>query len=336
VSLRSSRFGVQAALIGVAAIWGGTFVLVAEAVERYPLFGFLFWRFLVAVVAFAVLFPKAFRRIDGPNLRVGLLAGTFLTAGYIFQTWGLAGVGRTTPARAAFITGLYVIFTPMLQAVLMRIMPRRATVLGAVSALAGLWLLSGVGTGGEWVVGDTLVVIAAFAYAGHMIVLGSTSEHHDTAAMTFVQLAVVCVACGAISLAVERPAPPTDPFVIWAILLCGVLASAVAFAVQTWAQRRISPARTALILVTEPAFGGVFGWAVAGVAPPGEIAGAALMLGGMVLAEAVTLFAPGGEKVEYELAVEGMPAPIREGRSAGQGVDESDVPEAPGSSVDQA
>jgi len=309
---RWARFAVPAALVGVAGIWGFTFVVVAEAIARYPMFGFLGWRFGVATLSFVVLFPRVLRRLDAANIRMGLVAGSLLTAGYIFQTWGLAPDIGTTPARAAFITGLYVIIVPLFQAMWLRKMPRRATALGAVMALAGLWLLSDAGPGGGWSTGDTLVAICALAYSLHMIVLGSTDERHDTAALTFVQLSTAAVVCGAISLATEGASIPTEPSVWFAILTCGVLASAVAFVVQTWAQRRIPPSRVALILVTEPAFGGLFGWWTAGVWPLREVVGAAMMLGGMITSEAVAAAAPGEPEVSYEPAMEGMPAPVVE------------------------
>jgi drug/metabolite transporter (DMT)-like permease len=298
--------------VGVAVIWGGTFVLVADTIARYPMYGFLGWRFAVAAVAFVVFFPRVLRRLDAPNLTKGLLAGTFLTAGYIFQTWGLAPDIGTTPARAAFITGLYVIIVPLLQALWLRRMPRKATVAGAVLALAGLALLSGAGQVGRWSTGDTLVAICAAAYSLHMIVLGSTDERHDTAALTFVQLLTAAAVCSAISLLTEKPQLPPDGFVWGAIIFCGVLASAAAFVVQTWAQRRIPPARVALILVTEPAFGGLFGWTVAGAWPIREVIGASLMLGGMITSEVVAASVPSEERVEFEAAMQGMPVPLVE------------------------
>ena len=306
------RYGVQAALIGVAVIWGGTFVMVSDAIALYPMYGFLAWRFGVATLAFVLLFPKVAGRFDRTNLHTGLIAGAFLTAGYIFQTWGLDGATRTTPARAAFITGLYVVITPLLQAVILRRRPRKATLLGAGIALAGMWLLSGItGSGmGGWVLGDTLVVVCAIAYSVHMIVLGSTGEKHDVMVLTLIQLATVTVVCAVISAVTEQPGIPTDPRVIFAILICGVLASTVAFIIQTWAQSKLPPARVALILVTEPAFGGVIGWTVAGVWPIREVLGAALMLGGMIVSEVVAALAPSSDHVTFEPAVEGMPAAV--------------------------
>ena len=305
------RYGVQAALVAVAAVWGATFVIVSDAIARYPMYAFLSWRFAVATVAFVIFFPRTLARLDVANLRHGLLAGTFLSAGYIFQTWGLDGATRTTPARAAFITGLYVVLTPLLQAVVLKRRPKVSTAIGAVVALAGLGLLSGV-SDGAWVVGDTLVVVCAVAYSVHMIVLGSTGEQHDVGALTLVQLLTVTVVCTVISLATEHAGLPIDSSVLIAIAVCGVVASALAFVVQTWAQSKLPPARVALILVTEPAFGGIIGWAAAGLWPLREVAGAALMLGGMVVSEAVAARSAPAERVAFEPAVEGMPAPVVE------------------------
>jgi len=314
----ANRYGVQAALVGVAAIWGFTFVMVADAIALYPMYAFLSWRFGVATLAFVLFFPRVVARIDRLNLRTGLLAGAFLTAGYIFQTWGLDGATRTTPARAAFITGLYVVITPLLQALWLRRRPRKSTILGASIALAGLWLLSGItmnGMGG-WVTGDTLIVVCALAYSVHMIILGSTGAGHDVMVLTLIQLATVTVACAGISAVKENASLPTDPSVIFAILVCGVLASTVAFIIQTWAGSKLPPARVALILVTEPAFGGVFGWAMAGVWPIREVLGAAAMLGGMIVSEVMAALAPSSEHVVFEPAMEGMPAALMESDGA--------------------
>lgn len=314
MGLANSRWGAAGALVAVAAVWGATFVIVADAIAAYPMYAFLAWRFALATVAFVALFPRSLKRLNAANVRMGLLAGVFLTAGYIFQTWGLDGETATTPARAAFITGMYVVIVPLAQAVVLRKMPRKATLVGAGMALLGLWLLSGVdasGLGG-WVLGDSLVVVCAVAYSVHMLVLGSTDERHDTGALTLVQLVTVTVVTAAISLGTESAGLPTRPDVLFAIAVCGILASALAFAIQTWAQRRMPPARVALILVTEPAFGGLIGWSVAGVWPLMEVVGASLMLSGMITSEAVAAASPAAEGLAFEAGVEGMPAPVVE------------------------
>lgn len=293
------------ALIGIAAVWGSTFVIVKDAVEIYPLYAFLALRFAIAVAAFVLLFPRSFARLSWSTVRVGVLAGGLLTAGYIFQTWGLQG---TTASKAAFITGMFVVFTPLMQAVILRHPPARTTVAGVVLAVAGLWALSGASADG-WTAGDTRVLMCAVAYAGHMIVLGSLGRQHDVAALTLSQLVVVAVTCGAISLATEAPSLPTDASVWFALILTGVLASAVAFAVQTYAQRHISPSKTALVLVTEPAFGGVFGWLAGDYFGIGGLAGSALILGGMALAELPGLVG-GGKRIVHEASLEGMPVAL--------------------------
>lgn len=312
------RWGPAASLIAISAIWGGTFVLVSDAIESYPMYAFLGWRFALATVAFVAFFPRSLKRLDRANLSAGLVAGVFLTLGYIFQTWGLDGATRTSPARAAFITGLYVVFVPVAQALFLRRRPKGGTVVGVAMAVCGLWLLSGVGFDLTWSLGDGLVVVAAAAYAVHMLILAWTDERHDTVALTLVQLATVAVITGAISLGTEHASLPNNGLVIFAIVVCGVLASALAFAAQTWAQRRMPPARAALILVLEPAFGGLFGWSVAGLWPLKEVAGACLMIGGMITSEIVSARAGAGEHVEFEAAVEGIPALMLDDRDATQ------------------
>lgn len=302
------------ALVGVAVVWGGTFVMVKGAVENYPLYSFLGWRFAIATVAFVLLFPGSFKRLTWGGVRVGLLAGVFLTAGYIFQTWGLQA---TSASKAAFVTGMFVVITPLMQAVLLRRPPKAWTIAGVVLSVVGLWLLSGGSVGG-WNVGDTRVLLCAIAYSAHMIVLGGPGRKHSVSALTLVQLATVAVATGAVAIATEHAPLPTEGSLVFALLVTGVLASAVAFAVQTAAQQLISPTKTALILITEPAFGGVFGWLAGESLGISGVAGSALILGGMILAEVVGTSAAPAEHVELEPSLEGPPVPLIE--TGGDGV----------------
>lgn len=302
-----TAYGVQAALIAVAAVWGGTFVVVKDAVSHYPLYAFLALRFAIAVVAFAVVIPSSVKLMRRDTLGVGLLAGVFLTAGYVFQTWGLQG---TSASKAAFITGMFVVITPALQTLVLRRIPRRTTVGGVALAVAGLWLLSG-GGGGGWNVGDTRVLLCAVAYSAHMIVLGGVGSRHDVRPLTLVQLATVALVCGGISAFTEPLALPAERSVWVALVVTGVLASAVAFAVQTYAQQFLSPSKTALILITEPAFGGIFGWFAGERLGVGGVVGALLILSGMVVAELLgTGTESGTAVVEYEASVEGPPVPL--------------------------
>ncbi|HEX9094458.1 MAG TPA: DMT family transporter [Coriobacteriia bacterium] len=302
---------VSLALVGVAAVWGATFVMVKDAVSSYPVYSFLGVRFAIATVAFAVLFPSTFRRMDAGTLRDGLFAGVFLTAGYVFQTLGLA---KTSPSKAAFITGMFVVITPFMQAVFLRRMPRWPAWLGVATAVGGLWLLSGGGSLGGWNLGDTLVLLCAVAYSGHIIVLGSLGRRHDARPFAFVQLAMAAIVCGAVGAITEHPGLPTGREVWIALAITGIVASAVAFAVQTYAQRHLSPTRTALILITEPAFGGLFGWLLAGeLLGVRGWAGAGLILVGMVVSEVLAAaVARRDERTVLEPSLEGPPAQVLE------------------------
>jgi drug/metabolite transporter (DMT)-like permease len=148
-----------------------------------------------------------------------------------------------------------------------------------------------------------------------MIVLGSLGRQHDVGALTLVQLTVGAVVCIAVSVAVEQPGIPSDTSVWVALIVTGVLATAVAFGVQTAAQRVISPAKTALILITEPAFGGLFGWLAGEALGLSGVAGAALILGGMLVSEVVGARLRRDEKVVFEAAIEGPSAPVIEEES---------------------
>lgn len=313
MSETARRWLVSLALVGVAAVWGTTFVMVADAVASYPVYSFLGLRFGVATIAFMVLFPSALRRIDPAVVKSGIVAGGFLTAGYVFQTLGLAP-GMTTPGRAAFITGMFVVITPFMQAVILKRMPKWTAWVGVVCAVSGLWLLTGGSVGGSgWNLGDTLVLVCAVAYSGHMIVLGSIGRAHDMRPLTLVQLATVTVVCGVMGLGERAPAPTSASLWI-AILVTGVLASAVAFAVQTYAQKHLSPTRTALILICEPAFGGLFAWLAIGERlGSAGLVGAILILAGMAASEVLaTVVARRGETAVLEVALEGPPAQLVE------------------------
>jgi len=182
--------------------------------------------------------------------------GVFLTGGYVFQTLGME---KTTASNAGFITGLFVVLTPVLAAVVLR--ERLPTVVWAAAGAAalGLWLLSGAGT--EFNArGDGLVLICSVALAAHILATSSAVKKHDVGALLAIQLGVVGVvtlAIGAVAGDLEAPHGAT----VWsALLVTSLIASALGFFVQTFAQQHAPPARTALILAAEPAFAGLFGW----------------------------------------------------------------------------
>jgi drug/metabolite transporter (DMT)-like permease len=253
------RRTAELSLVGIAAVWGLTFAMVQDAIEQLPAMAFLAYRFLPAALLVALVSWAALRRLSPEGWRAGLLMGVFLTAGYVLQTLGLE---HTTASNAGFITGLFVVFTPLLGALVLR---QRVGAVGwaaaAVSAL-GLYLLSGFG-GHVELRGDGLVLLCAVAFAAHILATGLAAAHHHVGALLAVQLGVCGVFCLAVAAVAGQLEVPRGGTVWSALVVTSLVASALGFFVQTFAQRHAPPARTALIIAAEPAFAGLFGWLLA-------------------------------------------------------------------------
>jgi drug/metabolite transporter (DMT)-like permease len=268
------------ALLLVTAVWGLTFVQVKDAVAVYPLFLFLAVRFLIACGVLAPFSLPRLRALDRRALVGGMAIGCFLASGYAFQTVGLE---RTTVSSAGFITGLYVPLTPLCALVLFRLRPGRGAWVGAGIATAGLALLSGVNVGS--VSGDVLLVLCALVFALEIVFMERYAPGADALAFTFVQMAVCLVSLGAIAL-VHDPLSVPHGWTVWsALVVTGVVASAIAFLIQTWAQRTTSATRTALIFALEPVFAGLFGYLHGDRLGWLGWSGCALILLGIVVAE---------------------------------------------------
>jgi drug/metabolite transporter (DMT)-like permease len=268
------------ALFLVTAVWGLTFVQVKDAVAVYPLFLFLAVRFAIACGVLAPFSLPRLRTLDRRALVGGIAIGCFLASGYAFQTVGLE---RTTVSSAGFITGLYVPLTPLCALVFFRVRPGRGAWIGAAVATAGLALLSGVHVGS--VSGDVLLVLCALVFALEIVFMERYAPGADALAFTFVQMAVCLVSLGAIAL-VHDPLSVPHGWTVWsALVVTGVVASAVAFLIQTWAQRTTSATRTALIFALEPVFAGLFGYLHGDRLGWLGWGGCALILLGIVVAE---------------------------------------------------
>jgi drug/metabolite transporter (DMT)-like permease len=269
------------ALVAVTAVWGYTFVPMKDAVAVYPLFAFLAVRFAIAAAVLAL--PGA-RRLGGlgrPGWVAGCSLGLLLALGYALQT---AGLERTTVSNAGFITGLYVVFTPILAYVLFRTRVGGAVWLGVGLAVAGLALLSGVGAGDA--VGDLLVLLGSAAYSLQIALMERYAPRYDPVAFTLVEMLAAFVGFAAVALALGQVEVPRGWTVWSALLVTGIFASALGFLVQTWAQRRTSATRTALAFAMEPVWAGVFGFWLAGdrLGAVGWT-GCALIMAGIVVAE---------------------------------------------------
>ncbi len=247
------------ALVAVTAVWGYTFVPMKDAVAVYPLFAFLAVRFLIAAVVLAVPAAPRLRTLGREGAVAGTGLGLLLALGYWLQT---AGLERTTVSNAGFITGLYVVFTPLLGLLLFRTRVGRAVWLGVVLAVAGLAMLSGVGAGDP--AGDLLVLGGSAAYSLQIVLMERYAPRYDPVAFTQAEMLAAFAGFAAVAAALGQVETPRGWTVWGALLVTGIFASALGFLVQTWAQRQLSAARTALAFALEPVWAGLFGFWLAG------------------------------------------------------------------------
>lgn len=240
------------ALLAVSASWGLAFVVMKSAIERQSVNSFLATRFLIAVVAMVLIQPNVLRKLNRELIVKGSIAGVFLGSGYIFQTLGLA---RTGAAITGFVTGLYVVLTPLIAALALKERISRFTWGCVILATVGLALLSlrGWSVG----VGETLVFISAIAFAAHIVALSKWSSGQDAYAMTIVQLFACALITGSISLVQGYEAPPDAG--VWGVLVfTAVICTALAFIVQTWSQAHMTSSKVAVILTMEVVFAALF------------------------------------------------------------------------------
>ena len=226
----------------------------------------------------ALLRPSVLHKINKEMLLKGSLAGLFLGTGYIFQTLGLA---RTGAAITGFVTGLYVVLTPLIAALFLKDRITRFTWFCVLLATVGLALLSLRG----WSVGigEALVFVSAIAFAAHIVTLSKWSFGLDAYALTIVQLSICALLTGAISLGQGYESPP-DSGVWGVVIFTAVIATAVAFIVQTWSQAHLNSTKVAVILTMEVVFAALFAVAFGGESLTLQVSiGGALVLLAMYL-----------------------------------------------------
>jgi drug/metabolite transporter (DMT)-like permease len=244
---------------------------------------FLAARFGLASVALLLLFRGAILPVTRFNAAAGGLTGLFLFLGYLFQTLGLQ---YTSPTKSAFITGLTTVMVPLLASLVYRNRPKVSELIGILVATLGMGLLTLEGPFGSISRGDLLTLLGALAFAAHIVTLGHFSE-----SMKFELLSVAQVSAAALSALllfwwIEPTRLQWRPVVFWAILITGLLCTAVAFTVQAWAQHYTSSTRTALIYALEPVFAWITSFVILGESLSGRAAaGAVLILGGVLLVE---------------------------------------------------
>ena len=256
----SEKRRAELMLIAVTVIWGLTFSLVKESLEELQPLVFMSYRFWLAFLLMAPFCVRRFHAIDRGLLKAGAVLGVLLYASYAFQTFGLK---YTTAGNAGFITGLFIVFVPLLSFVVLRHRPDPVTVVSVVVSLTGLAVLS-LQPGLKVNSGDYLVLACAFSYSVHILLLDRYVKRYDLVLLTFLQMGFLALANTASAAAFETFKVPTGALVWVSIIVCGVFASAVAFYVQGYAQKILTPVRTSIILIMEPVFSVIFGIIILG------------------------------------------------------------------------
>jgi drug/metabolite transporter (DMT)-like permease len=299
-----ARVRADLALLGVTAIWGGTFVMVKDALAFAGPLTFVAVRFTIAALVLAPVVLLTSQRVRGGTPRgaspqtseapatpplglvaAGSLLGGLLIAGYAFQT---AGLQFTSAGRAAFITGLSVVIVPLLAALVLRRRIAHGVWAGVALATVGLALLTvgPVPLDAAVNLGDLLVLGCTVLFAAHIVVVGEVAPRFDVLGLTLVQLVAAALLGWLLAVAFERPTLDQLVPILPAATFTGVFATVLAFGVQVYAQRFTTSTHTALIFSMEPVFGALFAFLIAGeVLTPPALIGCALILAGMLVAQ---------------------------------------------------
>jgi drug/metabolite transporter (DMT)-like permease len=274
VSTRRGQLLATAALLAVTASWGSTFFMIKDLLERMPTLDFLAVRFTIAGLVMVALAHRSVLALPRETLRRAVVVGAIYGVAQILQTAGLA---HTAASVSGFITGMYVVCTPLLAAALLGTRITGLTWAAVALATAGLAVLTLEGLSVGY--GEALTLVAAVLYALHIVALGAWSTARDALGMSVVQLLVIAVIC-LVATAPDGVVLPETGRDWAAVIYMALVAGALALIAQTWAQSQLSPTRTAIVMSMEPVFAAFFA-----VLLGGEDLGARMLVGGaMVLA----------------------------------------------------
>ena len=246
------------ALLAVGFFWGAAFVLMKDAIAQQPYMDFLATRFTLAALAMAALRPRVAFNFQPGDSRYGAIAGVVLALGYITQTIGL---DMTTAATSGFLTGLYVVLTPLFAWLVMRQRIGVKVAIGVTLAMIGLGIFSGAASDIEFQVGQLWLIICAIFYAIHILVLGKYGKGRSSYRFAMLQIVWAAIVTWGFALADGYQPPPN--FEVWfAVLFTALLSTVLAFWIQTWAQTLLEPARVALLITSEVLFTAIIAVAV--------------------------------------------------------------------------
>jgi drug/metabolite transporter (DMT)-like permease len=282
VTDRRTPLLATAALLSVTAMWGSTFFLIHDLLDRMPTPDFLAVRFTIAGVALVLVAPRALARLSADARRRSMMLGLLYGVAQLLQTAGLA---HTPASVSGFITGMYVVATPLFAAVLLRNRIGPATWLAVLLAAVGLAVLTLDGFSVGY--GEAITLVAAMLYALYIVGLGAWSDPRDALGMSILQIVVIAAVClvAAVPGGIELPPTGRD----WlSVVYMALFAGALAMLAQTWAQAHLTPTRSAIVMSMEPVFAAVFAVLLGGEAATTRmLTGGLLVLAAMLIVELV-------------------------------------------------
>jgi drug/metabolite transporter (DMT)-like permease len=277
------------ALVLLMAVWGSTFAIVRVLVGEgdSPISPILVVAVRMGIAAALLLVYLALRGANwrSPHLlRDGLVCAALLAGGFLLQ---IEGQHRTTASRSGFLTGLLVVFVPLIEFLFFKKRPSLPQIAGVAIAVVGMAVLSkGGAAGNAQLLGDLLTFGCAVVFAVHIVVLGRVAARHEVLPLLLVQIGgtgVLAAICGPL---VEAQRFRADPRTLAALAYLAIFATLLAFGVQTWAQRKLSSVRFALISALEPVFAALWAALLIGERlSPLELSGGALIVLGVITGE---------------------------------------------------
>lgn len=284
-------------LLVMTAVWGSTFVMIKGVVDRMPVADFLAVRFVVAAIFMFALFHRHVARLPRRQLWRGVALGVVYGMGQLLQTWGLALI---SPSVSGFVTGMYVVFTPILAALLLRQRTPVTVWLAVGLATLGLALLSLNGFSVD--TGVWLTLASALLYGLHIVALGRWSRADEAFGLSAVQMAVIALVCLLATAGHGGPTLPPDSSAWIAVIYMALIAGAGAMLMQTWAQAHLPATRAAIVMTTEPVFAAAFAVAFGSdVLTWRMLCGGGLVLAAMYLVELTPRHEPSAEAIHHEV-----------------------------------
>ena len=279
------EFGADIVLFTVALSWGTTFVIVQDAIKDMPVFAFLFLRFFLSFIVMALLSLRQIKQFNKSLVSSGIFLGTLFFLGYATQTYGLI---YTKSSIVAFITGLNVVIVPIVIYLFFKQKVNIYSIIGAIVATIGLWLLTGADGLNSFGRGEFYSLLCATFFAIHIAYTAKLSKRHNIFLLVSIELLTVAILSLFASLAVDPFTLPKEYSyaIIIALIITVLFATVYALFMQTYMQQFTTPAKTAIIFTMEPASAAIFSYFYAHeILNTTQVIGGIIMITAMLIAE---------------------------------------------------